>query len=140
MLKGHMQGRGDTCTLIHANTHTHARTHAHTNTHTHHPEVVYDWEVIKEAQRSVKVKGERSNQPGEVNHRLREGQHLHTWLWAVCVCVESVCVGEFVLVCYTTLYSHWESVSTSVYVPRRKCVCLWYSHCVLGSVSVVSLT
>lgn len=91
MLKGHMQGRGDTCTLIHANTHTHARTHAHTNTHTHHPEVVYDWEVIKEAQRSVKVKGERSNQPGEVNHRLREGQHLHTWLWAVCVCRECVC-------------------------------------------------
>lgn len=78
---------------LHTNTckYTHARTHAHTNTHTHHPEVVYDWEVIKEAQRSVKVKGERSNQPGEVNHRLREGQHLHTWLWAVCVCRECVC-------------------------------------------------
>lgn len=53
-------------------------------------------------------------------------------------------MGEFVLVCYTTLYSHWESVSTSVYVPRRKCVCVfvvltlraWVSIC--GEFDVVA--
>lgn len=42
-------------------THMHGRTN-HTDTHKHHPEVLHDWEVIKEAQRSVKVKGQRSNQ------------------------------------------------------------------------------
>lgn len=127
-----MQGRGDTCTLIHANTHTH--TCMHIRTHTHHPEVVYDWEVIKEAQRSVKVKGERSNQPGEVNQRQRGTASPHLALG--CVCVESVCVGEFVLVCYTTLYSHWESVSTSVYVPRRKCVCVFVVLTLRARVSI----
>lgn len=49
-----------------------------------------------------KVKGQ-TNPGGQI---LREGQHLHTWLWGVCVCV---CV--------------WERESASV----CKCVCL-YSH------------
>lgn len=80
-----MQGRGDTCTLIHANTHTHTHACTYEHTHTHHPEVVYDWEVIKEAQRSVKVKGERSNQPGEVNQRQRGTASPHLALGCVCV-------------------------------------------------------
>lgn len=67
MLRGNMQEERKHFTLMRANihTHTHACTYTpHEHTHKHHPEVLHDWEVIKEAQRSVKVKGQRSNQSG----------------------------------------------------------------------------
>lgn len=66
MLKGNIQEERKHFTLRRANIHTHMHAHTrHTNTHKHHhPEVLHDWEVIKEAQRSVKVKGQRSNQSG----------------------------------------------------------------------------
>lgn len=62
----HAGGEETLYTYARKYTHTHACTytpHKHTHKH-HHPEVLHDWEVIKEAQRSVKVKGQRSNQSG----------------------------------------------------------------------------
>lgn len=89
-----MQGEGkhwntDAC----KKTHTHAHTW-HTNTRRHHPEVVHDWEVIKEAQRSVKVKGETSR-----GQRLR--RDISTPGSGVCVCL---CVQECVFIVFVLHY------------------------------------
>lgn len=63
MLKGHMQEERKHFYTNERKIYTHMHAHPnHTNTHIHHPEVLNDWVVIKEAQRSVKVKGQRSNQ------------------------------------------------------------------------------
>lgn len=63
---GHAGRRENVFTLMSTDTHTGMHIH-HTNTHRCHQEVFNDWSVIKEAQRSVKVKGHRSNQSGITN-------------------------------------------------------------------------
>lgn len=68
--------------------HTHMQIHSITNTHRHRPEVVHDGEVIKEAQRSVKLKSETN--PGSKPDRETASPHPAL---GVCLSVFSECVG-----------------------------------------------
>lgn len=93
MLKGNMQEERKHFTLRRANIHTHACTYTpHKHTQTPPPRGVA-W--LGGNQRGPKeCQGERSEVKPIRGHTLREGQHLHTWLWGVCVCVrvrERVC-------------------------------------------------